>query len=125
MTSSQSIRFCGNCENKLYHTIENDLLSFYCRVCGTTEKIINEGVCVLNIQYDQNKSDKPFEQIVNKYIKHDPTLPHLVLPCPNEKCKTNESATKQSDILYLRYDNINMKHLYMCTECDFTWKTNE
>lgn len=126
MTSTQTIRFCEYCENKLYHTIESskesDSLTYFCRVCQKTNNdIIQDGICVLNIQYEGNQE---FENITNKYTKYDPTLPHIELPCPNEKCKTKNNADSKSDIIYLRYDNVNMKHLYMCTTCDITWKSN-
>lgn len=37
MTSVQTIRFCDNCENKLYHQVHEDALTYYCRVCHITD----------------------------------------------------------------------------------------
>ena len=125
MTSVQTIRFCDICENKLYHQIHEDALTYYCRVCHITDdSAVQQGACVLNIQYGQESARETFDHIVNKYTKQDPTLPHIQLPCPNEKCSMH-GDNKTSDVIYLRYDNTNIKHLYMCTACDFTWKTNE
>lgn len=127
MSAVQTIRFCEVCDNKFYHQVSDDSLIYFCRVCGNVDKSIShENVCVLNIQYDQKDNNKPFEHFVNKYTKHDPTLPHIILPCPNEKCSSNkENADKKTDVIYIRYDNHFMKHLYMCVTCDFIWKSNE
>jgi DNA-directed RNA polymerase subunit M/transcription elongation factor TFIIS len=61
--------------------------------------------------------------MVNKYTKYDPTLPRKNnMKCPNEHCTATES---KSDIIYLRYDDENMKYLYICADCDFSWKTDD
>uniref|UniRef100_A0A6C0CP43 DNA-directed RNA polymerase M/15kDa subunit domain-containing protein n=1 Tax=viral metagenome TaxID=1070528 RepID=A0A6C0CP43_9ZZZZ len=133
MSNLDTIRFCNICDNKLYHQVEEDSLIYFCRVCGNKNSDINEdSVCVLNVQIgtETNKS-KPMEHVVNKYTKYDPTLPHIVLPCPNETCTTNKISEKtgeltdnKADIIYMRYNNKQMKHLYMCSSCDFTWTSN-
>ena len=52
------------------------------------------------------------------------------MDCPNVQCKSNESdkesdkEKKKPEIVYMRYDDDNMKYLYMCVECDYVWKTN-
>ena len=62
------------------------------------------------------------ETHINSWIKHDPTLPHMhTIKCPNEKCKSNEKD-QTSDIIYFRYNDTNMKYMYLCTICDFNWK---
>ena len=129
MNSYQTIRFCPDCDNKFYHKVDDEQLMYYCRVCGKEDKDNSQvSSCVLNIQYNKEGS-KPLEFIVNKYTKHDPTLPHINIPCPNEKCKSNKSnenvLEKFTDAVYIRYDNAHMRHLYLCTICDQTWKTNE
>lgn len=131
MAAIQTIRFCDICENKLYHRVEEDSLVHFCRVCGTTDTNVNEneGVCVLNIHYGNGMNDdemtKPLGHIYNKYTKYDPTLPHLLLLCPNEQCETHKKGEDaKSDVIYIRYDNTHMKHLYICTACDYTWKSN-
>jgi len=126
--SSQSIRFCNLCDNKYYHHVEDDSLVYFCRVCGTVDNMVSdERTCVLNIKYD-NKETKPLEYIINKYTKFDPTLPHIYVPCPNEKCdsyKKDKDGDKHTDAIYMRCDEQNMTHLYICTVCDHIWKTAE
>ena len=66
--------------------------------------------------------------IINEYTKLDPTLPRIKnMKCPNDKCPTNESEEikgekeiPESEIIYLRYDDINMKFIYLCAECNQT-----
>jgi DNA-directed RNA polymerase subunit M/transcription elongation factor TFIIS len=129
--SAQQIQFCKICDNKYYHKLTEDdeeALVYYCRVCGNQEDNIG-GSCVLNIQYDNTNTNTNYEQIVNKYTKYDPTLPHIHIPCPNDECKSNktnavEQKNNTTDAVYIRYDHVNMKHLYMCTACDHLWKTH-
>jgi len=120
---SQLIRFCEDCDNKYYHMIENDELLYFCRVCGKKDASTSKtSHCVLNIAVD-NKSSQPLEHLVHKYTKYDPTLPHIFVPCPRETCPTNKESHKEThtDAVYIRYDNIHMRHLYICTKCDFVW----
>jgi aspartate carbamoyltransferase regulatory subunit len=65
--------------------------------------------------------------MINKYTKLDPTLPRMHnIDCPNVGCTTNkEGSTEKTEIVYLRYDDANLKYLYICTTCDTTWKTND
>jgi len=130
MSTSQSIRFCNYCDNKYYHKIDekNDLI-YYCRVCGIEDATITtKGLCVLDTQFESiSGENKQFDHLINRYTKLDPTLPHIHIPCPNLTCSTKTDAAnpnKLTDAVYLRYDDNAMKHLYICTICDFTWKSN-
>jgi hypothetical protein len=103
-----------------------NILTYYCRNCKhKDDSIIQEGVCVLNNQIKQGA--EKFNHIINEYTKLDPTLPRIYnMKCPNVECKTNkESSTKNPEIIYVRYDNEGLKYLYLCSECDQIWKTNE
>jgi hypothetical protein len=101
-------------------------LTYYCRNCRhVDETITEEGVCVLNTQL--KKGEQKFNHIINKYTKTDPTLPRMYnMVCPNPECQTNIGADKKpTEVIYVRYDDDNLKYLYICSECDTTWKTNE
>lgn len=120
------MHFCSNCGNMYYIRIDSDnnnLLVYYCRHCGNEDKNLStENVCVLKTQI--KKSEQSFSHIINQYTKLDPTLPRInnVL-CPNTLCKTNtENAEKE--IIYIRYDDTNMKYVYLCSTCDTVWKSN-
>jgi hypothetical protein len=107
----------------------SDQLIYYCRFCGhKDENLTEEGVVVLKTQYKKN--EQKFNHMVNQYTKLDPTLPRIYnMKCPSAECQTNkESAsatTSPCEIIYLRYDDDNMKYLYICTTCDTTWKTDD
>jgi hypothetical protein len=36
----------------------------------------------------------------------------------------NISPTNNREVIYIRYDDINMKYVYLCVHCDTTWKTD-
>jgi len=121
------MHFCSNCSNMYYIKINSDdpnKLIYYCRNCGNEDKFIAvENVCVSKTQIKKN--EKSFNYIINKYTKLDPTLPRInnVL-CPNRDCPTNKDE-KEREIIYIRYDDTNMKYIYLCSDCDTVWKTNE
>lgn len=130
------MRFCSNCDNVLYTSLsENDgnSLVYYCRHCGNKDAASQEEmVVVMNTQL--KKTQMNFSSFINEYTKFDPTLPRLMKKCPNENCATNKhrggsgtagaDATSgaadegKSETLYLRYDDNELKYLYMCTVCD-------
>jgi DNA-directed RNA polymerase subunit M/transcription elongation factor TFIIS len=108
-------------------------LTYYCRNCGyVDETLAEEGTCVLNTNLAE-ESIQSYDHIINKYTKLDPTLPRLYnLKCPNTNCVTNKSLEEDqenqemfSEVIYIRYNEKEMKYLYLCTTCDFVWKTNE
>ena len=122
------MKFCNQCSNMLYISIdENDTnkLIYYCRNCGEKdESITDEGVCVLNTQL--KKGEQKFNHIINKYTKLDPTLPRIYnLKCPNSACKSNVYDKGNPEVIYIRYDDNNLKYLYLCSECDNIWKTDD
>lgn len=122
------MKFCVNCNNMYYiginQTNQNNLVH-YCRFCSHVDDTIGkEGVCVLNNQY--KKGEQKFNHIINEYTKLDPTLPRVYnIRCPNETCKTHETPDTPAEVIYLRYDDDNMKYLYICNECDNVWKTDD
>ena len=133
------MNFCTKCDNMYYIKLneddENSLIN-YCRKCGheDTGFITNlDNVCV-------SKSDKmeasSYNHIVNRYTKLDPTLPRLYdIKCPNSSCISNTSGEEKKgedeeddvkttpEIIYLRYDDSNMKFVYICSLCDTVWKS--
>jgi len=106
---------------------DTNKLTYYCRHCGTVDTtIIQEGHCVLNTYLKQG--EQKFNHIINKYTKLDPTLPRIyTMKCPNDSCITNshseEGKKKKTEVIYMRYDDSNMKYVYICVDCDTIWKT--
>jgi len=121
------MHFCSNCKNMYYMRINVDdpnKLIYYCRNCGNENDVIAiENVCVSKTYIKKN--EQSFNQIINKYTKLDPTLPRInTILCPNSDCTTNTKNTER-EIIYIRYDDINMKYVYLCSTCDVVWQTNE
>ena len=121
------MKFCIKCDNMYYISIDNnneDQLIYYCRFCGhKDEQLTEDGVIVLKTEL--KKSEQKFNHMINKYTKLDPTLPRLyTMKCPAVDCDTHKNE-KPSPVIYMRYDDDAMKHLYICEVCDTVWKTDE
>ena len=121
------MHFCIQCQNMYYISIsasDANKLIYYCRNCGHEDNVLPvENVTVSKMQL--KKSEQEFSNIINKYTKLDPTLPRInnVL-CPNMNCKTNTDEIER-EIIYIRYDDTNMKYVYLCSSCDTVWKTDD
>ena len=59
----------------------------------------------------------------NKFITHDITLP-TIDNNSNIKCNNPECSSKDNRITYIKYDNVDMKYLYICNNCGLKWKNN-
>ena len=121
------MHFCSLCSNMLYISISEDdanKLNYYCRCCGNIENTLSAD----NVTISKNqlkKSEQEFGHIINKYTKLDPTLPRVsTILCPNPSCKTNTENVPR-EIIYIRYDDLNMKYVYLCSTCEFVWKTDD
>ena len=121
------MHFCSVCQNMYYISINpNNVnkLFYYCRNCGNIDETISiKDITVSKIQL--KKSSQEFSHIINKYTKLDPTLPRVSnILCPNSDCLTNKEDIER-EIIYIRYDDINMKYVYLCSDCDTLWKIQE
>lgn len=121
------MRFCEVCNNMLYVTIdivdEKKRLVHYCKTCGHRDiDMSNKSMLVLD---DNKVSDTvKYNQYVNKFIKHDPCLPRVKnITCPHDKCTKAEDA--ENEVIYIKYDAINMKYVYYCCHCDHYWTNQE
>jgi DNA-directed RNA polymerase subunit M/transcription elongation factor TFIIS len=124
------MNFCNGCSNMYYLKIESngesaDKLIYYCRNCGNEDvNSTSENICVSTTNLKQNKQQ--FDSFINEYTKLDPTLPRTnTIRCPNSNCETNKTDNAEREIIYIRYDDTNMKYVYMCSTCDTMWKTDE
>jgi hypothetical protein len=113
-----------------YIKVEDDdcnKIIYYCRHCGDTNNtLLNAGQCLLkeNISKNENK----FNISINKYTKLDNTLPRINnIKCPNKICLSNGDhfSTNEREIIYIRYNEQNMKYLYLCSHCDHSWTTEK
>jgi DNA-directed RNA polymerase subunit M/transcription elongation factor TFIIS len=108
---------------------DGNSLIYYCRFCGHEDNEPAEnGVVVLRTEY--KKSEQQFSHMINRYIKYDNTLPRITnMKCPNENCNKQgdhkQEPPTDPSVIYLRYDENNMKYLYICENCNTTWKTDD
>ena len=121
------MHFCENCNNMYYLKIaddnENNLI-YYCRNCGHEDTTITaSNICVSKTQI--KRSEQKYSHIINEYTKMDPTLPRInTIRCPNQTCQSNKDEIKR-EVIYIRYDDTNMKYIYLCAVCETMWKTDE
>lgn len=118
--------FCNNCNNMYYIKLsdeDSNSIIYYCRNCGNIDNnLLKNKKCIL--KEDVNKNINKFDKIINKYTKYDPTLPRInYIKCPNDTCSSNVDNFDilSREIIYIRYDSINMKYIYLCSHCDYIW----
>lgn len=126
MASSHEINFCEMCDNLTYLIIDEQKLKYSCKYCNTLKDVenINNGVCIYSSLTDN--IDKSILLINNDYIKDDITLPTIInnknINCPNESCESHETG---SNIKYIKYDNDDVKYMYICNVCNYKWKNSK
>lgn len=92
----------------------------YCQNCGHT-KDEEKGLVMETVI--QEKASDAYRVFLNEFTKDDPRLPHIkTLKCPNKSCSSRASGG-ESDVIYIKYDTVNMKYLYICTKCDVQWRS--
>jgi len=105
---------------KISDTNSNEL-SYYCRNCGD-EDTNTKDTLVINKSIFKN-DEKDFNSFINEYTHLDPTLPRTYLiKCVNPECSTNLDDKQPAEIIYIRYDDINVLYAYLCTTCKTVWK---
>jgi DNA-directed RNA polymerase subunit M/transcription elongation factor TFIIS len=125
--------FCPKCKYYLYLdqvTTESDdkssnkvekTLRRICRNCGYQHQD-RQGGLILEIDLKE-KTSEGYKILMNEFTKNDPTLPHVnTIKCPNAGCETN-TTSKERDVIYIKYDAVNMKFLYICNVCDTQWRS--
>ena len=116
------MKFCVNCQNMYYLKVteydETSVMNYFCRKCND-EQLVDELELIKEVTYEKYP-ETPIN--INKNIKHDPTIPHIhTINCPNKECKSLHEKNA-NDVIYYRYDDINMKYIYMCCYCDTMWQ---
>ena len=122
-------------------------LSLYCRHCGHKDETASSG-CIYERKRD-HESQK-IRHLVNEYTRFDITLPRVYhLTCPNASCASNirkkawlderssisaggggdervfdkETEFRDCEVIYIRYDDENLKYVYVCTHCPQVWRS--
>jgi len=123
MTSQINIKFCDMCDNMLYIKVnEQKHPHFYCKCCNYVRNIDEENEIITILDKDENIDALEYSAYLNPNLQYDPTLPHINIPCPNSDC--NKPKDKDNDVIFIRYNHNNMKHIYICTYCKNNWLIN-
>ena len=121
--------FCTQCDNLLNTKIvKNETeeqeegeeveqtreLIYFCEKCDYYEKKETTDSSVFHLNYNLDVIKR--NHIVNEYTAFDSTLPKaLGIKCPNDTCPPRKS--KKPEIRYIKYDDTNMKYIYICIDC--------
>ena len=134
------MHFCSVCSNMYYISITPDNeMQYYCRNCGNIDSTTAaDNICVSKVNVKHTTTPQTFSQVVNKYTKYDPTLPRInTIRCPNDECPSNQGSSSSSsaavaadkksnnEVIYVRYDDTNLKFVYLCARCDKVWNTEQ
>jgi DNA-directed RNA polymerase subunit M/transcription elongation factor TFIIS len=118
------MEFCPNCRNMLYIIENEENLTKQCRNCQYSDTYDNEkAIKVLKTTYGDNKL--LHDQYVNPYLPYDPTLQRINdehIKCPNMECVKKNTESK---VLFIKYNNKDMKFFYVCDYCGTNWKKND
>lgn len=117
------MEFCDICDNMLNLKVEeDDSLIFNCKSCNTNKPCEeSQNTCVYKSNYGGN--EKVFyELFINKYTFDDPTLPKVNnIQCPNLDCECNKKSDVPHEVIYVRYNDADMKYIYLCCNCKLAW----
>jgi DNA-directed RNA polymerase subunit M/transcription elongation factor TFIIS len=103
-------------------SVPENILIRICRNCGYQEQH-KDGGLILEIDLKE-KTSEGYKILMNQFTDQDPTLPHVsTIKCPNEACESNPPVNKEKDVIYLKYDTVNMKFLYICNLCKTQWRS--
>ena len=133
-----SIRFCPVCRYYLYLQASpagvmvgttvtavpesSRKLFRLCRNCGYKEDDVKGGL--LSEIIVGERSAEGYKILYNEHTRFDPNLPHLrgVMKCPDPACDSNHDKV-ESDIIYMKYDSVNLLYMYICNICGYRWRS--
>ena len=98
-------------------SVDGENLKSYCKNCNfsTIDNFATHAECILETNHGV-AAERNYEQYMNKYIIHDPTLPRVNnIKCPSCDVQPNK-------VIYIKYDHVNMKYLYFCCNCEHFWR---
>ena len=127
------MHFCAKCDNMYYIKLKEsgdesehlNKLIYSCRQCNYEDKdlVVDKSLICVSKSYI-NKKQGNYKDIINEYTKLDPTLPQVKnVKCPNNDCDSNkEDKNTEAKIVTIRYNDVDMKYMYLCCLCDNVWK---
>ena len=129
------MEFCSVCDNMLYLKLKTDdvdktnyrqkaYIEKYCKSCGyKTSKVTDS--CFYKNTYNVSVSSSTHQENLNKFILQDRTVPRTnKLQCPNSECVSNTQGI-ENDIRYIPFNDVDMKYVYICGNCQTSWKNTD
>jgi len=117
------VLYCKNCSFKKIVDNKKSVMLTDVNYTGTDEEVVkkkqdvDDSNCIMSINYSDDA--RSYKQFLTPNIKYDMTLPRVTnIPCP-KKCNNNK---KNGEVIYIKYDQVNMKYLYFCCNCEHFWK---
>lgn len=136
------MQFCPACDNILHMQIgeleknkSNEKsyvpLTLYCKHCPYTIDVDQTkdsknalfNPCMYRSNYSSNHR-LYYSNLVNHYTFDDPTLPCVDMECQNKKCVSHNDDV-QSEVLYVRFNDQDMRYMYLCKHCRQCWIINQ
>jgi|TARA_B100000941_G_C28491816_1_gene548374 DNA-directed RNA polymerase subunit M/transcription elongation factor TFIIS len=117
------VNFCENCDNilYLYKQSDGDELYYCCKSCSNQVKIEDK---MKQVYTNTNDTVDISESInSNPYITHDITIP-TIQNNSNIKCQNVDCPGEETSIKFIKYDDVNMKYIYICNHCGHKWKNS-
>ena len=121
--------FCPDCgfilflKQDLEEEESTDKLLNYCKNCSYQTAFNHEHTLVFKKKYGDTYQVE--NKIQNHYLIHDPTLPRIYnIDCINPSCISNrpeEDKPAEKEIIFIKFDEDNMKYLYLCKHCKASW----
>jgi DNA-directed RNA polymerase subunit M/transcription elongation factor TFIIS len=116
------MKFCEVCDNLLYIKLAGGVLTNQCNYCGCAYPVEATGEPVLDTDYRDDRAK--YHHLLTELLHDDPTLPRVDnVPCPNEAC--SRPARAKGNVLYVKYDPVNLRFLYSCGYCKAFWGPEE
>lgn len=119
------LRFCSVCSNLLYERLEPQTLAlvYACKCCGNVVRedttSVERETMVMESNYVDDETK--YRQFVTPYLKDDPTMPRAsYIPCiRGDACTRGEDVPRE--VIFVKYDAVNVKFLYHCVHCGAFW----
>jgi DNA-directed RNA polymerase subunit M/transcription elongation factor TFIIS len=111
------MKFCKECNNKLYLIEDNEKLMNLCNDCGFKEEFTDS-----IIEKRVYKTSQVTDTEKNKYLIYDNTLPHTIHKiCPNQECPVKKDDPNLQEAVFIT-DKVTLKITFICKHCNTEWK---
>lgn len=111
------MKFCNVCNNMLYLELveDNKAFKYYCKNCKYQSEPVKNCQTIVSENNAFDAAAGGYKSYMTPFLIHDVTLPRVNnIDCPHCDEKPNK-------VIYVKYDNANMRYLYNCCHCNHFW----